>query len=51
MKASAYGIKNLKYILKNLPQWTKEETDQNQNNDEMYTHLIEHSASIWARNG
>jgi hypothetical protein len=41
MKASAYGIKNLKYILKNLPQWTKEETDQNQNIDEMYTHLIE----------
>jgi hypothetical protein len=41
MKASAYGIKNLKYILKNLSQWTKEETDQNQNIDEMYTHLIE----------
>lgn len=41
MKASAYGIKNLKYVLKNLPQWTKEETDQNQNVDEMYTHLIE----------
>lgn len=41
MKASAYGIKNLKYILKNLPQWTKEETDQNQNIDEMYTQLIE----------
>jgi len=41
MKASAYGVKNLKYILKNLPQWTKEETDQNQNIDEMYTQLIE----------
>ncbi len=41
MKASAYGIKNLKYVLKNLPQWTKEETDQNQNIDEMYTQLIE----------
>ncbi|WP_018616554.1 zinc-dependent metalloprotease [Segetibacter koreensis] len=41
MKASAYGIKNLKYVLKNLPAWTKEETDQNQNIDEMYTQLVE----------
>lgn len=41
VKASEYGIKNLKYILKNLSQWTKEETDQNQNIDEMYTQLIE----------
>lgn len=41
MKASGYGIKNLKYILKNLTEWTKEETDQNQNIDEMYTHLTE----------
>lgn len=41
MKASGYGIRNLKYILKNICQWTKEETDQNQNIDEMYTQLIE----------
>jgi hypothetical protein len=40
MKASAYGIKNLKYILKNLPEWTKEEVDQNENIDEMYTQLV-----------
>lgn len=40
MKASAYGIKNLKFILKNLPEWTKEETDQNENIDEMYTQLV-----------
>ena len=39
MKASDYGIRNLKYILKNLPEWTKEETDQNQNIGEMYTQL------------
>ncbi|QIL40512.1 DUF5117 domain-containing protein [Pedobacter sp. HDW13] len=25
MKASEYGIKNLKYVVKNLPEWTKEE--------------------------
>lgn len=41
IKASEYGIKNLKYILKNLSDWTKEENDQNQNIDEMYTQLIE----------
>lgn len=41
MKASTYGIKNLQYVLKNLPEWTKEETDQNQNIDEMYTQLVE----------
>lgn len=40
MLASTYGIKNLKFILKNLPEWTKEETDQNQNIDEMYTQLV-----------
>jgi ribosomal protein S18 acetylase RimI-like enzyme len=41
VKASSYGIKNLKFILKNLSEWTKEETDQNQNIDEMYTQLID----------
>ena len=40
VKASLYGIKNLKLILKNLPEWTKEETDQNKNIDEMYDQLI-----------
>jgi hypothetical protein len=40
MKASAYGIKNLKLILKNLPEWTKDEVDQNENIDEMYTQLV-----------
>ncbi len=40
MKASAYGIKNLKYILKNLPDWTKDEVDQNENIDEMYAQLV-----------
>jgi hypothetical protein len=40
MKASGYGIKNLKYILRNLPDWTKDEVDQNENIDEMYTQLV-----------
>lgn len=40
MKASAYGIKNLKLILKNLSDWTKDEVDQNENIDEMYTQLV-----------
>ena len=40
MKASTYGIKNLKLILKNLTEWTKDEVDQNENIDEMYTQLI-----------
>jgi len=40
MKASAYGIRNLKLILKNLNEWTKDDVDQNENIDEMYTQLV-----------
>jgi hypothetical protein len=40
VKASEYGIKNLQRILTNLNQWTKEETDQNENIDEMYGQLV-----------
>ena len=40
VKASEYGIKNLKYILNNLSDWTKEETDLNKNVSDMYTQLI-----------
>src|SRR3954452_9776356 len=40
MKASGYGIKNLKVILKNLPEWTKDDVDQNENINEMYTQLV-----------
>jgi hypothetical protein len=40
MKASDYGIKNLKRILPNLPQWTKEEADQYENLNEMYSELV-----------
>src|SRR3712207_3221539 len=39
MKASDYGIKNLKRVLANLPRWTHEDNDQ-------YTDLIEMYASV-----
>jgi hypothetical protein len=40
MKASEYGIKNLKRILPQLPEWTKEEADQYDNLEEMYSTLV-----------
>jgi len=40
MKASEYGIKNLKRIIVNLPAWTKEEADKYNNLEDMYTQLI-----------
>jgi hypothetical protein len=40
MKASEYGIKNLKRILPNLPEWTKVEADKFENLDEMYSELV-----------
>ncbi|WP_431211671.1 zinc-dependent metalloprotease [Puia sp. P3] len=40
VKASEYGIRNLKRILPNLPEWTKEEADQYDNLGEMYTQAV-----------
>jgi hypothetical protein len=40
MKASEYGIKNLKVVVKNLPEWTKEEGDRYQNLAEIYGQVI-----------
>lgn len=40
MKASEYGIKNLKRILPNLPQWTREEADRYDNLEQIYGELI-----------
>jgi len=40
VKASEYGIKNLKRILPNLPEWTREEADQYDNLEEMYAQLV-----------
>ncbi len=40
MKASEYGIKNLKVVVKNLPEWTKEEGDRFENLSEMYSAVL-----------
>ncbi len=40
MKASEYGIRNLKRIIKQLPEWTKEEADKYENLRDMYTGLV-----------
>ena len=39
MKASEYGIKNLKRILPQLPTWTKEDADVYDNLEDMYSQL------------
>lgn len=39
MKASEYGIKNLKVILANLPEWTKESGEGYENLSTMYGHI------------
>ncbi len=39
MKASEYGIKNLKRIMLNLPAWTREEADRYENLQEMYNSI------------
>jgi hypothetical protein len=40
MKASEYGIRNLKKIIVMLPIWTREEADTYENLEEMYSQLI-----------
>ncbi len=40
MKASEYGIRNLKRVVKNLPEWTKEEGDRYQNLNEIYGQVV-----------
>lgn len=40
MKANEYGIKNLKRIIVNLPEWTKEEGEAYENLSEMYGQLV-----------
>lgn len=40
MKASEYGIRNLKRVIKNLPEWTKEEGDRYQNLNEIYGQVV-----------
>ena len=40
MRASEYGIKNLKRIVTNLPEWTKEEGDRYTNLTQMYGQVV-----------
>ena len=40
MKASTYGLKNLRYIVKHLPQWTYEEGDLGANLEQMYGSVL-----------
>lgn len=40
VKASDYGVKNLQRLLAGLPEWTKEEGDQNENIATMYGQLL-----------
>jgi hypothetical protein len=40
MKASEYGVKNLKRIVAKLPEWTKEEADRYQNLGLMYGQVV-----------
>ena len=40
MRSADYGIKNLKRIIVNLPEWVREEGDLNENLGQMYNSLI-----------
>ena len=40
LKASDYGIKNLKYVIQNLPSWTSDKTNDYQDLEELYGELL-----------
>ena len=45
VKASTYGIKNLKIVAKNLPKWTSDQTNNYEDLSELYGELL----SVWNR--
>ena len=45
VKASTYGIKNLKIVAKNLPEWTSDQTNDYADLNELYGELL----SVWNR--
>ncbi|HJS00709.1 MAG TPA: zinc-dependent metalloprotease [Flavobacterium sp.] len=45
VKASNYGIKNLKIVAKNLPHWTSNETNNYEDLEELYGELL----NVWSR--
>jgi len=45
IKASTYGLKNLKIVAKNLPSWTSDQTDDYEDLGELYGELL----GVWSR--
>ncbi|WP_299056611.1 zinc-dependent metalloprotease [uncultured Polaribacter sp.] len=45
IKSSTYGIKNLKIVAKNLPNWTSSKTNNYEDLEELYGELL----SVWGR--
>jgi hypothetical protein len=45
IKASNYGIKNLKYVAKNLPSWTSDVTNNYDDLEELYGEML----GVWSR--
>ena len=45
IKASSYGLKNLKIVAKNLPDWTSDKTDNYEDLEELYGEML----SVWSR--
>ena len=45
VKASTYGMKNLKIVAKNLPKWTSDKTNNYEDLSELYGELL----SVWSR--
>lgn len=45
MKASDYGISNLKYVAENLPKWTSDQTNNYDDLEELYGELL----GVWSR--
>ena len=45
IKASTYGIKNLKIVAKNLPEWTSDQTNNYEDLSELYGELL----GVWSR--
>ncbi len=40
LKASSYGIKNLRYIAQNLPEWTSDKTNDYEDLEELYGEML-----------
>ena len=45
IKASTYGLKNLKIVAKNLPSWTSDKTDNYEDLEELYGEML----GVWSR--